>query len=312
LTPGDLIVQTIHPHPDNFSRQAVGTSAAYQLRLQSLQLQIQHAQRRQRTLLFPLAILILGAVIALCQPWHLAAAIPVTVATFLLRRLFALRKDLVTHSRVSGWYERGVARIQETWHGKGSGGEEFARPEHPYASDLNIVGESSLVELLATTRSAAGAERLAAFLLDPADIPTVRQRQDAVRELQPATELRESVALVGPYAFQECHPHLLRQWIEAPALPVARILPLFLALSSGSSFAIAILILIRVLPWLPSLSVPARAMDGPGHRRPRARAPCPPGARRCLPAHKRNRCSQRRFGRRRAPNIQIREAVQDH
>ncbi len=246
-------MQTIHPHPENLCPQAGGIRAAYQRELQSLQLHMQHAQRRQHTLLFALAVLILGAIIALYQSWLLAALVAGAATALLLRGLFALCKDLAAYSRLSEWYERGIARIHETWQGQGSGGDEFVRPEHPYAYDLNIVGEGSLFELLATTRSAAGAERLAAFLLDPVDVPTVRQRQQAVRELQPATELRESVALVGPYAFQECHPHLLRQWVEAPALHVARFLPLFLILSSASSFAIAILVLIRVLAWLPSL-----------------------------------------------------------
>lgn len=246
-------MQTIHPHPENLCPQAGGIRAAYQRELQSLQLHMQHAQRRQHTLLFALAVLILGAIIALYASWLLAALVAGAATALLLRGLFALCKDLAAYSRLSEWYERGIARIHETWQGQGSGGDEFVRPEHPYAYDLNIVGEGSLFELLATTRSAAGAERLAAFLLVPVDVPTVRQRQQAVRELQPATELRESVALVGPYAFQECHPHLLRQWVEAPALHVARFLPLFLILSSASSFAIEILVLIRVLAWLPSL-----------------------------------------------------------
>jgi hypothetical protein len=221
--------------------------------MQSLQLQMRDAQSGQRALLLALAVLCLGAVIALCQPWHLAAIVPVTIATFLLRRLFSLRKDLGVYSRLGEWYERGIARIDETWQGQGSNGEEFARPGHPYASDLNILGAGSIFELLATTRSAAGAERLAAFLLDPVDVPTVRQRQEAVRELKPATELRESLALVGRYAFQECDPRLLRQWLETPPLCVARIFPNFLVVSSAFSLSVAILVLIRVLPWLPAL-----------------------------------------------------------
>jgi hypothetical protein len=232
---------------------AADISAAYQLRMQSLQLQMRQAESHQHVLLFALAALLLCIVIAPFQSWHLAAIFPAIAATLLLRRLFSLRKNLAIHSRLSEWYERGIARIHEKWQRQGSGGQEFARPGHPYASDLNILGAGSIFEMLATTRSAAGAERLAAFLLDPAGIPTVRQRQEAVRELQPATALRESVALVGPYAFQECDPRLLRQWLEAPLLHVARILPLFLAFSSASSFAVAMLVLIRVLPWLPTL-----------------------------------------------------------
>jgi MutS-like protein len=246
-------VQTIHPHTDGLTQQAADIAAAYQLRLQSLQLQMRQAESRQRTLLFALAILILSGLIAFCQPWHLTAIVPAITATFALHCLFALRKTLGNLSRLGEWYERGIARVNGERQGQGNSGEEFARRGHPYASDLNILGAGSVFELLATTRSAAGAERLADFLLDPADIRTVRHRQEAVRELQPATELRESLALVGPYAFQECNPRVLRDWLEAPVLRAARILPLFLIVSSAFSFTLATLVLIRVLPWLPAL-----------------------------------------------------------
>jgi hypothetical protein len=246
-------LQTIHPLTDGLIRQAADISAAYQYRLQSLQLQISHAYSRQHTLLVALAALLLGVVVAICQPWHLAAIIPGVAAMLVLRRVFSLRKNLAALSRLSEWYERGIARVNGEWHGQGSSGAEFARPGHPYASDLDILGAGSVFELLATTRSAAGAERLAAFLLDPVDIRTVRHRQEAVRELQAATELRESLALVGPYAFQECNPRALREWIEAPVLQVPRILPHFLLVVSVFSCVLAILVLIGVLPWLHAL-----------------------------------------------------------
>lgn len=246
-------MHTISPPPDGACPSVSDTSATYHLRMQSLQLQMYRAQRHQHLFLLALAVLLLGASIALCQSWHLAAIIAGVTIALLLRRLFSLRKNLAGDSRLTEWYERGIARVNGERQGQGSGGEEFACPRHPYASDLNMLGPGSIFEMLPTTRSAAGAERLAAFLLDPVDIPTIRQRQEAVRELKPAIELRESVALVGSYAFQECDARLLRTWLAAPILQVARIIPLFLALSSASSFALAILVLIRVLPLFPAL-----------------------------------------------------------
>jgi hypothetical protein len=241
LTQGVLFVQTIYPHTDGLSQQAADIAVAYQYRMQSLQLQMRREENQQRTILLALAALLLGVVIAICQPWHVAAIVPGIAAALLLRRLFTLRKNLAAHSRLSEWYERGIARVNGEWQGQGNSGAEFARPGHPYASDLDILGTGSVFE------------RLAAFLLDPVEIRTVRHRQEAVHELQPATELRESLALVGPYAFQECNPRVLRKWLEAPVLRLAGILPLFLFVSSSFSFALAILILIRVLPWLPAL-----------------------------------------------------------
>jgi hypothetical protein len=124
------------------------------------------------------------------------------------------------------------------WEGQGNCGEDFLREEHPYQADLNILGRGSIFELLATTRSAAGAERLAAYLLDPTDIATVHARQAAVAELLPQTELRESVALAGSYAFQECDPRALRNWLKTPVLQVAAVVPAFLCLTSTCSLAL--------------------------------------------------------------------------
>ena len=64
---------------------------------------------------------------------------------------------------------------------------EFAREHHLYQTDLDILGEGSLFELLSTTRSEVGAERLSSFLLDPTTVHNARERQDAVKELRDAT-----------------------------------------------------------------------------------------------------------------------------
>ena len=145
---------------------------------------MRHEENRQRTLLFALALILLGFILAISQPLHLAAIVPGIAAALLLRRLFALRKNLAALSRLSEWYERSIARVNGEWQGQGNSGAEFVRPGHPYASDLDILGAGSVFELLATTRSAAGAERLGTFLLDPADVHTAHERQAAVRELQ--------------------------------------------------------------------------------------------------------------------------------
>jgi hypothetical protein len=82
------------------------------------------------------------------------------------------------------YIERGVRRVTAARQGEGRTGEEFAREEHLYQSDLNVIGEGSLFELLCTTRSEFGAERLAEYLLEPVSLEESRRRQDAVRKLR--------------------------------------------------------------------------------------------------------------------------------
>ena len=75
-------MQTIHPHTDGVIQQSADISAAYQFRMQSLQLQMRQAFRRQHLLLFALAVLLLGGGIAIFQSWHIAAIVPGLAACF--------------------------------------------------------------------------------------------------------------------------------------------------------------------------------------------------------------------------------------
>jgi MutS domain V len=70
--------------------------------------------------------------------------------------------------------------------------------DHPFATDLNLSGARSLHQLLDTTMSRGGSERLRKWLLhlliEPED---VRARQDMVRELVPLAAFRDRLALHG-------------------------------------------------------------------------------------------------------------------
>ena len=99
-----------------------------------------------------------------------------------LRRLEARRLRL---SRAVDFYVRGLNRLDGRWALSGEGGARFLDPEHLYAADLDVLGDSSLFELLNTARTQAGEEALAAWLLHAAPPDTVRARQQAVREIAP-------------------------------------------------------------------------------------------------------------------------------
>ena len=76
-----------------------------------------------------------------------------------------------------------------------------AAPEdHPYADDLDVFGHASLYTLLGTTATRPGADTLVDWLLAPASVDTVRERQVAVRELTPAIEFRDELHAAGRIA----------------------------------------------------------------------------------------------------------------
>jgi hypothetical protein len=136
-------------------------------------------------------------------------------------------------SRVRRFFEDGIARLEDRWAGRGNAGEQYRDPAHPYAEDLDVFGQGSLFELLATTKTATGNQRLASWLLEPADADTIRRRQAAVRELTPRLDLRLRMALAGDDAGSPIAQEALEAWAAAPAAALPRVI-FFLAIGATS------------------------------------------------------------------------------
>ena len=90
--------------------------------------------------------------------------------------------------------EQGMLRVRRDWNALAASTDELAAPEHPYASDLDVTGHASLVRLLDVTSPGPGRRTLRSWLeetVPPAS--EIRARQEAVRELAPAVEWRETL-----------------------------------------------------------------------------------------------------------------------
>lgn len=146
--------------------------------------------------------------------WWIAA--PVTVFGALVIWHDRARKAITKVQRAINFYEWGLARIEDRWHGFGSKGERFRKPDHVYAEDLDILGEQSLFQLLSTARTRMGEEELAKWLLSPASIKTVLSRQKAVAELRNKVDFREELAVAGEDIPAEFDPARLVEWAEGP------------------------------------------------------------------------------------------------
>lgn len=142
------------------------------------------------------------------------------------QRLQALhREGKAGLPRLERYYERVRARVKGDWSGVGHDGEEFSDASHPYAQDLNIVGEGSLFQRLCAARTAIGQKHLARYLMEPVSLEESLERQQAVQELRERLELREQMVLLGEFESFESRWEPFTEWLAMPPLQVPRALP---------------------------------------------------------------------------------------
>jgi hypothetical protein len=170
--------------------------------------------------------------------WRLSLAVVLIVAAFLSfqRHAFApwwllvgvaafsglvvlhqnVRRSRARAERAVAFYRNGLARIEDRWAGSGQQGARFEDPHHVYACDLDLFGQGGLFELLCRVRTRMGEERLAQWLLSPASLDVIRERQAGITELKDRLDLREDLAVLGEHGNVGVHPAALLEWAGKP------------------------------------------------------------------------------------------------
>ena len=151
--------------------------------------------------------------------WNVAAAL-VPLAAFVVLVVMHERVIRARKRAESGaaFYERGLARADDAWQGKGDPGSDFADDHHPYAGDFDLFGRGSLFELISVAVTPAGRRRLAHWLKEPSsDAEEIRARQSAVLELRENVALREDVAIEAAEITREVEGAKLDAWGAMPA-----------------------------------------------------------------------------------------------
>jgi hypothetical protein len=166
--------------------------------------------------------------------------------------LLRLQGKLARVQRLVAFYDRSIARADGTEPHSSLTGEQAAEgiaEPHLYRHDLDIVGPNSLFSLLATVRTGIGERGLARYLLAPATHQEALERQQAVQELLPRTDLRERIALLGQSSFQQLSAAFFDEWLadEPPRFhPVFRYA---LAVTAAISASLIVAGLLRLLAW---------------------------------------------------------------
>ncbi len=166
------------------------------------------------------------------SPWSLLGPVSAFLALVIWHRKITRERTLA--ARAIAFYDRGLARLKDQWIGTGLAGERFRDPSHVYAEDLDLFGKGSLFELVANTRTAAGENTLAGWLLSAAERETALLRQAAVAELCPKLDLREDIALLAQDVRSDVNVERLHRWGSSPLVqfpPYLRSLVTALALA---------------------------------------------------------------------------------
>ena len=180
---------------------------------------------------------------------------------FLFFLLLMFRHEMIVRKRdrvrrTAAYVRRGLARLDDKWAGKGDSGERFLDEDHLYAGDLDILGKGSLYELLCTAETPSGRETLASWLLAPADVATVRRRQEAVLELAQRHDLRLDLSVLGVEIAGTAKGESLRTWGSAPPVPIPFwVAPVAFILGIANAATLIAATWFDLTPWAPVISI---------------------------------------------------------
>ena len=135
--------------------------------------------------------------------------------------------------RAAEMYRLGMARVEDRWVGLeerevpgGLSGEARVKlAASLYAEDLDIVGRGGVFELLCRARTRMGEETLLTWLLEPAAVREVLERQEAVEELRGRVDFRERMGVAGETAAVGVQAEGLLEWAATEDMLTQRWMP---------------------------------------------------------------------------------------
>ncbi len=199
--------------------KAYDPAAEYRRRFAARQATVRRVARWNRRITLGRRLMLFAVIgYVVFDPTEAQALIPVGIA--LAPLLFwqnAVLRRWRRASKAAAYYERGVARLENRWIGRGVEGRRDLGDTHLYAEDLDIFGRGSLFQLLCTAQTPMGQDTLAGWLSAPDELAVIRARQQLVRDLAHSLDLREALASLDADLGQVMPEGLVR-WAEAPPL----------------------------------------------------------------------------------------------
>ena len=190
------------------------------------------------------------------SPWWLLPVVAeIVVVTELVRRHTVLRRERDRLARVIEVNRHALARYRMQWAKVPPVPERGISREHPFAWDLNVVGDASLLRRIGTPVTTMGWDHLTRAVTTTAMASTVSDRQEAIAELASQVDVRQDVESIGlERDGMVRQPDDLLQWAEgARWLEHRAWLRLFAVVSPVITIALMVLQAVGTMPvplWL--------------------------------------------------------------
>jgi len=98
-------------------------------------------------------------------------------------------------------------------------GHIYTPQDHFYANDMDVFGKASLYQFINRTTSEPAAQKLADWLLSPADVDNIIFRQDATKELTNKNQWRQNLQAIGKESsIKKSTVAQIRNWLTQPTL----------------------------------------------------------------------------------------------
>lgn len=177
--------------------------AYYQERLTHLHtLQKQLLRKKNQLAWLRFISIVTGFVVAKMLWPYGPAAVVGAIVTFVALFIYFLKQDINNNSTIENT-ERLIAickeeqEIMEHRFTNRPDGSNWQPAGHPYSHDLDIFGRASLYQYINRTISEQGNTILAAWLISPAPVPAILQRQEAAKELAGQQHWRQQLQAYG-------------------------------------------------------------------------------------------------------------------
>ncbi len=172
-----------------------------------------------------------------------------SVAAFVVVIVFHRRLDCIRlrYTKANTWFTSQLARLTLDWPQLPAPFPHTLPEEHPFARDLNLVGQRSLLHLIDTCTTQGGHQRLQTWLCYPdLDAATIRNRQEVLGEMTGLPGFRNRLMLLSlPENNAEAahwEAEKILKWLESGPAPAA-MKPTLLVLSALVVVNVSLLLL---------------------------------------------------------------------